>query len=110
MANVTHPIKSYTFTSTDPVNLGITILALDPTSHQAGIGTCIWFGFQNQSDNDILLLESASATKGIIIHAGDPYRPPGSDGNANAYDVFEYWLKLTATGTNNDVVVERKIG
>lgn len=109
MANTTHPIKSYTFADTTPVNLGLTVLNLAPSS-TAGVGACIWFGFQNQSDNDILLLESASATKGVIVKAGDLYRSPIFDGNANGYDVYEYWLKLTATATNNDVVVERKIG
>jgi hypothetical protein len=103
--NATHPITSFTFAGAATKNLGVDILGLaDPTSVGAGnAGQCVWFGIQNQTGEDILILSTVGGTKGILVKDGDLYRTP----NENGYDVFEYWVKSSGAG---DVVVERKIG
>lgn len=107
--NVTHPIVVYTFAGALTKNLGVDVLGLaDPSGSASGVGnvgTCAWFSVQNQTGVDLLLTQSASATKGIKILDGDTYRT-ATDQNGNGYDVFEYWLVSAGAG---DVAVERKI-
>lgn len=107
--NTTHPIVVYTFSGVATKNLGADVLGLaDPTILAQGaglVGQCAWFGVQNQTGADLLLTQSASATKGMLILDGQSYRTP-PDQNGNGFDVFEYWLISAGAG---DVCVERKI-
>jgi len=107
--NSTHPIVVFTFSGAATLNLGVDVLGLaDPNTSGQGrglVGQCAWFGVQNQTGADLLLTQSASATKGMLILDGQNYRPePDTDGNG--YDMFEYWLVSAAAG---DVCIERKI-
>jgi len=108
--NTTHPIVVFTFSGVATLNLGVDVLGLtDPTGSGQGaglVGQCLWFGVQNQTGVDLLITQSAVATKGILLKDGDMYRPV-ADPNGNGFDVFEYWLISAGAG---DVVVERKIG
>jgi hypothetical protein len=108
--NSTAPIKAFTFTGTAALNLGVDVLALaDPTGTSSGvglIGMCTALQIQNLTTDTILVLESASATKGINIPPNVMWAPP-QDTNGNGYDVFEFWLKSAAGA--GDVIVFRKV-
>lgn len=108
-SNTTHPIVVFTFSGVATKNLGVDVLGLaDPTLLAQGgglVGQCAWFSIQNQTGVDLLLTQSAAATKGIKILDGDTYRT-ATDVNGNGYDCFEYWLVSAGAG---DVAVERKI-
>lgn len=107
-SNSTCPITAYTFTGTTPVNLGTGVLALDPITDPLHMlcGMCTNFQIQNQSGSDVLLLDSASATKGILILDQELYTIP-PDNNGNGYDVFEFWVS-NAAGSGDIVVFRHK--
>lgn len=107
-SNSTCPITAYTFVGVTPVNLGQTVLLLNPATDPLGMlcGMRTVFQIQNQSGGDVLLVDSVSATKGILILDGELYTIP-PDNNGNGYDVFEFWLK-SSSGAGDVIVFSRK--
>ena len=101
-ANVTHPIKAYTFADTTPVNLA-TILGVYGGGAMLG-AMFKHIAIQNrQAGTSVYIGESPTAS------AADSWEIPGSesyglamDQSGNGYDAHEYWIVPTAGG---DVVI-----